>query len=113
MIGYEILHGNYGLNNFTQGTALWLQPKPSLLGCDAVAFPPDSYTYKPFSAASVITGTHISAANIVSGTHVGFWTDPQSSNGTAIYHPFVPGTYTVVAGDEWGQIAMLHFTVQG
>ena len=27
--------------------------------------------------------------------------------------PFPPGTYTIAAGDEWGQVALLHFAVTG
>jgi len=105
MAGYEILQGNYGLNNFTNGTPLWLQPFQGLspVQCAGlVGVAADVYTFKP-----------LANENVIGGEHVGFWTDPQSSNGTAIYHPFVPGIYTVVAGDEWGQVAMLHFTVQG
>jgi hypothetical protein len=103
MAGYEILQGNYGLNNFTNGTPLWLQPFPGLspVQCGLVGVP-DTYAFKP-----------LANENVIGGEYVGFWTDAQSSNGTAVYHPFVPGIYTVVAGDEWGQVAMLHFTVQG
>lgn len=28
------------------------------------------------------------------------------------FNPFPPGVYTVLAGDEWGQAVVLHFTVQ-
>jgi len=27
--------------------------------------------------------------------------------------PFVPGAYTLAVSDEWGQAAVLHFTVKG
>jgi hypothetical protein len=37
----------------------------------------------------------------------GYWTG--SPNGALIN--FVPGVYTVVAGDEWGAMVFLHFTV--
>jgi hypothetical protein len=30
-----------------------------------------------------------------------------------VLHPFVPGVYTVVAGDEWGHIKILYFQVGG
>jgi hypothetical protein len=93
MAGYEILQGNYGLNNFSQGTALWLQPKPSIMDC-IPDFPPDTYTFKP-----------LSEAGIVSGTHVGFW------EGGSTYSPFAPGIYTVLSGDEWDNVVILHFAV--
>jgi hypothetical protein len=38
----------------------------------------------------------------------GYWTgaDPD-----AVQHNFEPGVYTIVAGDEWGALVILHFTV--
>jgi len=102
--GYEVLQGNYGLNNFTSGTPLWLQPFAGLRGCADVEGPtPTTYTFNP-----------LSEANAVSGTFVGSWTGPpELSNGAPAYSPFAPGSYTVVASDEWGNVAMLHFTIQG
>jgi hypothetical protein len=107
MAGYEILQGNYEPGNFSQGTALWLQPDPGLLNCPFLLTPPDSYTFNPLSEANVVTGSHVSGANVVSGTHVGFWA------GGSTYNPFAPGIYTVLAGDEWGNVVILHFKIQG
>jgi len=95
MAGYEILQGNYGLSNFTQGTALWLQPPPSLIGCCAETEPPTSYIFQP-----------LSEANVLSGSYPGYFVGGS-------YTPFSPGIYTVLAGDEWGDVAILHFTVAG
>jgi len=97
IVGYEILQGNYGLNNFTNGTALWLQPEHFGMQCAEVEPQSSYYTFMPLSNQSVI-----------SGTYVGSWTDPSNDFS---YHPFAPGTYTVVAGDECGDYAILHFTV--
>jgi hypothetical protein len=97
MAGYEILQGNYGVSNFTQGTALWLQPPPSLLGCCGLGEgSPTSYAFQP-----------LSEANVLSGSYAGYFV------GGSTYTPFSPGTYTVLAGDEWGDVAILHFTVAG
>jgi len=38
----------------------------------------------------------------------GYWTDNSRS---AIFTDFEPGIYTVVAGDEWGALVFVHFTV--
>jgi hypothetical protein len=98
MDGYEILQGNYGLNNFTGGAALWLQPEQFGMQCGLTTTTQSSYyTFMPLSNQSVL-----------SGTYVGSWTDPSNYS---TYHPFAPGTYTVVAGDEWGDYVILHFTV--
>jgi hypothetical protein len=99
MVGYEILQGSYGLNNFTSGAALWLQPEQFGMQCGMADTQSSYYTFKPLSNQSVI-----------SGTYVGSWTDPSNDS---TYHPFAPGTYTVVAGDEWRDVAILHFTTQG
>ena len=61
-----------------------------------MSFPPDSYTFKP-----------LSEANVLSGEHVG------SYAGGSTYNPFAPGIYTVLAGDEWGKVVILHFKIQG
>jgi hypothetical protein len=102
--GYEILQGDYGQNNFTSGVPLWLQPFGGLYGCGGCeCSPPSSYIFKP-----------LSVDDIVSGTFVGSWTGPpEILNSTSAYSPFAPGGYTVVAGDEWGQVAILHFIVAG
>jgi hypothetical protein len=43
----------------------------------------------------------------------GYWTWDRTMNPSAnpVFHPFEPGIYTVVAGDEWGNVVLLHFTV--
>ena len=38
----------------------------------------------------------------------GYWSD---DNGKATFTTFEPGVYTVVAGDEWGALVFVHFTV--
>jgi len=37
----------------------------------------------------------------------GYWTDSDSSR----FRSFEPGIYTVVVGDEWGNVVVIHFTV--
>jgi len=37
----------------------------------------------------------------------GYWTN----SGIYSFSNFKPGVYTVVAGDEWGALVVLHFTV--
>ena len=41
-------------------------------------------------------------------TSTGFWTGNRPN---ATFSHFTPGIYTVVGGDEWGVLAILHFTV--
>jgi hypothetical protein len=95
MMGYEILQGNYGLNNYTDGMALWIHQFFLAQGGCNLVLDNGSYSFEPLSVRSLI-----------SGTYAGFWSGPGGS-----YQAFSPGTYTVVAGDEWGQAVILHFTV--
>jgi hypothetical protein len=37
----------------------------------------------------------------------GYWMASQNLN----EYNFTPGVYTVVGGDEWGSLVVLHFTV--
>jgi hypothetical protein len=98
MEGYEVLQGNYGSNNFTDGQALWLQPENLQMQCgvETGTTGNSSYIFQPLSARDVL-----------SGIYVGYWSDG------ATYTPFAAGTYTVLAGDQWGQVAILHFIVAG
>jgi len=41
-------------------------------------------------------------------TSAGFWT---GSRPDATLNIFTPGIYTVVGGDEWGALVILHFTI--
>jgi len=99
--GYEVLQGNYGSNNFTNGNALWLQPQIQS-PCPVEGPDNSSYSFNPLSAGDVL-----------SGTYVGYWSGPMFEDETPSYTPFAPGTYTVLAGDQWGQVAILHFIVAG
>ena len=42
-------------------------------------------------------------------TVTGYWINGQE----AMLSNFTPGVYTVVGGDEWDALAVLHFVVQG
>jgi hypothetical protein len=98
MEGYEVLQGNYGSNNFTDGQALWLQPQNDQPQCglETTTTSNSSYIFQP-----------LSARNILSETCVGYWIEDET------YAQFAPGMYTVLAGDQWGQVAILHFVVAG
>jgi hypothetical protein len=41
-------------------------------------------------------------------TETGYWTGAAPN---ATQQNFEPGVYTVVAGDEWGALVVVHFTV--
>ncbi len=98
MEGYEVLQGNYGSNNYTDGQALWLQPQNDQMQCgvETETMGNSSYVFQPMSARDVL-----------SETCVGYWLEGVT------YTPFASGTYTVLAGDQWGKVAILRFIVAG
>ncbi len=117
-IGFEILQGNYGENNFTKGIPLSLEAEVFPPGC-AVYGGSDYLAFMPLSDR--VGSNTIS----ISGTWSGSWTGSgnlgrgntcpgsnSSYNCPLTLNPFALGPYTVVAGDEWGQVAILHFIVQ-
>jgi hypothetical protein len=53
--------------------------------------------YKPMSQLVEIDGT---------------WSSNSTIPGRAICHELTPGVYTIIGGDEWGQIVVLHFRVR-
>jgi len=139
--GYEVLKGNYGQNNFTEGTPLTLAAQLTGLFCIANA-PTPYYTFQPLSdiaetyqyrnipSAAGIYNVTVDSSYASAGGWSGFWTGSTSQGGAGnvvggdcpdanstsgcplVLNPFPPGPYTVVAADEWGQIVVLHFAVQ-
>ena len=41
----------------------------------------------------------------------GSWSGSSASGNSATFESFSPGIYTVAAGDEWGELVLLHFAV--
>jgi hypothetical protein len=113
MVGYAIYRGYYDINNFTSGTPLPLTEIGSSSSCSPCPLP-TYYLFQPMSDnATTSPGSMFwfisSRSMLINFTEnvSGFWT--SSSNFTA----FSAGPFTVVALDQWGQAAILHFDVKG
>jgi len=65
-----------------------------------------SYAHYTFQSSSDITQF---GQEIFEFTMKGYWPDKKDSE----YTRLIPGLYTVVAGDEWGALVLVHFTVTG
>ncbi len=103
--GMAILKGYYTEQNMSQANSLVIfQPIPCPLPLKI-----KSYTFQPLSSKATqecdslfsCTGpvdmkTHLEVGGFVANN------DP--------HHTFTVGTYTIVAGDQWGHIAIQHFT---
>lgn len=102
--GVAVYQGSYTAANVTRGQPLQIFPN---VPCPLLIRLVTGYYFSPESSnASVLPGTGpaipISANVSVTGTY--------SDQGSTA-QPLSPGTYTVVAGDEWGALVFLQFQV--
>jgi hypothetical protein len=107
-------------SNVSASTPLYSVPPPPW---DASCILNDwtSFTFQPSSdmantsSASVQQSGGVSPIE-VADNYLGYYTTKlttQGPNQTMLpqFIPFQPGTYTVLAGDEWGDFSLLYFTV--
>jgi hypothetical protein len=111
-----ILRGYYTQSNMTTG-ATPLQWFPYGLGvlCPAAIGVGGHYLFEPMSDNATVYGNLVFPVRDVLIAY-GYYAPGQTYNrnlpdGGEIVTPFEPGKYTVVAGDEWGQVAFDHFEV--
>jgi hypothetical protein len=73
--------------------------------------PAISYTWNPLSnqATANTANTGVEFLQVVTNDTVsasGYW-----GGSPVVFTNFAPGVYTIVGGDEWGALVLLHFTV--
>ena len=108
-VGIAVLQGHYTSSNLTSGTPLRIF-KPTAPCPAAVAAPP-WYAFQPQSDLAV---TSIGAAPMAIRAMLGIngtWSGGDIVGKGAAFSKFAPGRYTVVGGDEWGQLALQYFSV--
>ncbi|MDE1857728.1 MAG: hypothetical protein KGI26_01495 [Thaumarchaeota archaeon] len=101
--GVAVYPGHYTAQNISSAKAVNLYP---LVPCPLLIRSISGYYFKPSSSVVVVlpgtgpgvpmTSGVVAAGNYTSGTNV---------------NPFARGSYTVVAGDEWGSLVFLYFAV--
>jgi len=108
-IGFAIFKGNYTRENLSAKHPLQLY-QPGAYFCPMILSRINSYVFEPLSNLADVEGFKL---QIEDQTQVaGAWCEPiLPFPGLATFHPFSPGVYTVVGGDEWGDLIVLHFTV--
>lgn len=113
IVGFAVYWGAYGLDNFTSGTPLALI-EPGVSFNNGEPSPPTYYSFQPMSdVATLSSGTFLfrgTSTTSISFTDEisGYWTGGPSNSE---FNVFPPGNYTIVALDQWGQVALLHFAV--
>lgn len=115
--GIAVFRGYYGMNNLSSGRSLNILP---IVGCPASqALNVTSYSFLPKEdlanySGYPVTSSQPSTTKQESSVRVAFGASIYAANGTGFYSSLdssLPSTYTLVTGDEWGQIALLHFRV--
>lgn len=109
-MGVGIFQGYYSQDNISSAGKPLSIYNPGEFMCPMILSNISSYEFKPQSDSAQVLGSCGSGScfeiNTTSEVEAGgFW------NSNRAYTSFPPGTYTVVAGDEWGQLIILHFFV--
>lgn len=108
-VGIAVLQGDYNLSNVSSVSALEIF-QPGVYACPMILSSIQSFLFQPSSDNATVYGSCEPGGACLTETaesavaFSGYW-----SGGTFV--PFPSGVYTVVAGDEWGDIAILHFVV--
>ena len=108
-VGFVVLQGDYGLSNFASATPLQIY-KPGTYGCPAILSGIKGFMFEAGSANATVFGGGCRPADCMSEIVApsisvsGYW-----SGGS--FTSFPSGIYTVLAGDEWGGVSILHFAV--
>ena len=109
--GTSILQGYYDEKSVVAITPLQLFDPNAAYHCP-VYMAAVSYDFQPWSDIAAIYTNYDSepwSINMTARvTSAGFWT---GSRPNATFSNFTPGIYTVVGGDEWGALVILHFTI--
>ena len=107
-MGVAVLRGNYAVSNASSGSALQLY-QPGEYSCPAELSRIGSYFFRASSDNATFFGSCQPEPCFTERTNAtvtarGYWAG-------GAFETFQPGVYTVVAGDEWGDFAILHFKV--
>jgi len=108
------MQGDYTTDDISTAIPLILYNPNMIVQC---YIPPvlnvKAYDFKPSSDIATINGsTPNQTATIEMSTKISMWSYWAGSPPNAVQHNFETGVYTVVAGDEWGALVVLHFTVK-
>jgi hypothetical protein len=114
--GISILKGYYDAKSAVAIAPLQLFDPNAIYSCPAIlAAVYYDYDFQPWSdVVAIYTSynhfTPLSINMTAKVTSAGFWTVTHG-HPTWIFSNFTTGIYTVVGGDEWGALVVLHFTI--
>ena len=116
-MGIAVYDGYYTGSNITAAGTPLAVFEPGVYACISVYV--RSFVFSPYGASSTQrSGTngsfHVGSYSL--SYHFvlsGFWVGQGNSSSPAVLEPFQPGPYTVVGANEWGQLVLLHFRIEG
>jgi hypothetical protein len=104
--GVAVFQGNYNAHNISQGTPLELF---AAVPCAQLMRLITGYDFLPFSSnAAIMPGGDLTSPTSMSATETVNGTYTQGFQLTS----FAAGIYTVVAGDEWGDLEFIYVSVE-
>jgi DNA-binding transcriptional ArsR family regulator len=113
-----LFSGFYTLANVSEGTPIpiYYQPPANYTGpyfCPLIMVGITSFDFYPSSGTAVVNRqVSQSPAEVDTiGATLTLGVGTTSNSGWGYPVTFSPGVYTVLAGDEWGQLAVIHFVV--
>ena len=116
-IGFFVLNGYYTKDSISNGHPLQLYMPGSAywgsISCPEI-LSARSYVFDPESSLATIMGTCNPCSTVpieLQRQVAGLVDTTQSFHSPSTFYPFSHGVYTLVGGDEWGDLLLLHFTV--
>lgn len=109
--GIAVYQGNYTAANLSQATPLRIYP---VVACPMLLRLVTGYLFQPMNDSAVILPSSDSQALTLMKANVtvsGAYTLGSPPLSDTAPQQLSPGVYTVAAGDEWGALETIHFTV--
>lgn len=115
--GYAVFGGNLTVDSIRNATPLQMY-EPGIYGCPVfLGF--KYYVFQPDSDTAVVSGPNppFSITLYSNLSFSGYWTNNSSESRNLPFQNyhfnyFPQGVYTVVVADQWGALALMHFTVK-
>ena len=108
-IAFDVMQGYYTLSNYSSATVVNVHGPQNMMcvvGADDLSY----YVFQPnsdnFTGAASTGSLHLTRTAQISVDVGQVWSQGFGSSG-----PLKAGEYTVVAADNWGQLAIVHFKV--
>lgn len=114
-MGFAIFQGYHLQNNLPSSDRLTLYG-PGFYLCPLILSNISSYVFASGSNSASINGSCDPNSCFTipirsDETIAGSWSGGIPYLSSTTFHSFSPGVYTVIGGDEWGDLAVLHFVV--